>query len=66
MSELPVRPDELVALGALFAPGIVADAAFRERFIRESRAAAVVDHPDGTEVAVADGNGSTYIWKIAS
>ena len=25
MSELPVRPDELVALGALFAPGIVAD-----------------------------------------
>jgi hypothetical protein len=25
MSELPVRPDDLRALGALFAPGTVAD-----------------------------------------
>jgi serine/threonine protein kinase len=33
-----------VALKVL-APGLADDAAFRERFIRESRAAAVVDHP---------------------
>jgi serine/threonine-protein kinase len=39
------RLDRSVAL-KLLAPGIAADAAFRQRFIRESRAAAAVDHPN--------------------
>ena len=30
----------------LLAPGLAADAGFRQRFIRESRAAAAVDHPN--------------------
>jgi len=39
------RLDRLVALKVL-APGLTADTAFRTRFIRESRAAAAVDHPN--------------------
>jgi serine/threonine-protein kinase len=39
------RLDRQVAL-KLLAPGLAADAAFRQRFIRESRAAAAVDHPN--------------------
>jgi serine/threonine-protein kinase len=39
------RLDRMVAL-KLLAPGIAADVAFRQRFIRESRAAAAVDHPN--------------------
>src|SRR6185503_1689352 len=38
------RLDRQVAL-KLLAPGLVADQAFRQRFIRESRAAAAVDDP---------------------
>jgi serine/threonine protein kinase len=38
------RLDRQVAL-KLLAPGLAADVAFRQRFIRESRAAAAVDHP---------------------
>jgi serine/threonine-protein kinase len=38
------RLGRLVAL-KLLAPGLAADDAFRQRFIRESRAAAAVDHP---------------------
>lgn len=30
----------------LLAPGLAADGGFRQRFIRESRAAAAVDHPN--------------------
>jgi serine/threonine protein kinase/DNA-binding beta-propeller fold protein YncE len=40
-----VRLDRNVALKIL-APGLAADDAFRKRFIRESRAAAAVDHPN--------------------
>ena len=39
------RLDRRVALKVL-APGLAADTAFRTRFIRESRAAAAVDHPN--------------------
>jgi serine/threonine-protein kinase len=39
------RLDRLVALKIL-APGLALDHAFRQRFIRESRAAAAVDHPN--------------------
>ncbi|HXP21523.1 MAG TPA: protein kinase [Streptosporangiaceae bacterium] len=39
------RLDRRVAL-KLLAPSIAADTAFRQRFIRESRAAAAVDHPN--------------------
>jgi len=39
------RLDRLVAL-KLLAPGLASDTAFRTRFIRESRAAAAVDHPN--------------------
>jgi len=39
------RLGRLVAL-KLLAPGLAADEAFRQRFIRESRAAAAVDHPN--------------------
>src|SRR5215467_5485093 len=39
------RLERLVAL-KLLAPGLTADTAFRARFIRESRAAAAVDHPN--------------------
>ncbi len=39
------RLDRRVALKVL-APGLTADTAFRTRFIRESRAAAAVDHPN--------------------
>src|SRR5215467_4222385 len=39
------RLERLVAL-KLLAPGLAADTAFRTRFIRESRAAAAVDHPN--------------------
>ncbi|HEY3905022.1 MAG TPA: serine/threonine-protein kinase [Streptosporangiaceae bacterium] len=39
------RLDRRVAL-KLLAPGLAADTAFRTRFIRESRAAAAVDHPN--------------------
>lgn len=41
------RDESLGRIAALkvLAPGVADDTAFRERFIRESRAAAVVDHP---------------------
>ncbi len=39
------RLDRSVAV-KLLAPGMAADAGFRQRFIRESRAAAAVDHPN--------------------
>jgi hypothetical protein len=42
---LDERLDRRVAL-KLLAPGLAADNAFRTRFIRESRAAAAVDHPN--------------------
>ncbi len=42
---LDERLDRRVAL-KLLAPGLAADTAFRTRFIRESRAAAAVDHPN--------------------
>jgi serine/threonine protein kinase/6-phosphogluconolactonase (cycloisomerase 2 family) len=41
---LDIRLDRRVALKIL-APGLALDEAFRQRFIRESRAAAAVDHP---------------------
>jgi len=41
---LDIRLDRHVALKIL-APGLALDDAFRQRFIRESRAAAAVDHP---------------------
>lgn len=42
---IDVRLDRPVALKIL-APELAADDAFRQRFIRESRAAAAVDHPN--------------------
>jgi serine/threonine-protein kinase len=51
----------LVALKVL-APGFAGDAEFRERFVRESRAAAAVDHPHIIPVyAAGEANGVLYI-----
>jgi serine/threonine protein kinase len=55
------RLDRRVAL-KLLAPGLAADTAFRLRFIRESRAAAAVDHPNIIPVYDAgDAGGSLFI-----
>src|SRR5215472_5061834 len=55
------RLERLVAL-KLLAPGLTADTAFRARFIRESRAAAAVDHPNIIPVYDAgDAGGSLFI-----
>jgi serine/threonine protein kinase len=55
------RLDRRVAL-KLLAPAIAADAAFRQRFIRESRAAAAVDHPNIIPIYEAgDAGGSLFI-----
>jgi serine/threonine-protein kinase len=55
------RLDRRVAL-KLLAPGLAADTAFRLRFIRESRAAAAVDHPNIIPVYDAgDSGGSLFI-----
>jgi serine/threonine-protein kinase len=55
------RLDRRVAL-KLLAPGLAADTAFRLRFIRESRAAAAVDHPNIIPVYDAgDADGSLFI-----
>jgi serine/threonine-protein kinase len=55
------RLDRRVAL-KLLAPALAADAAFRLRFIRESRAAAAVDHPNIIPVYDAgDADGSLFI-----
>jgi serine/threonine protein kinase len=46
----------------LLAPGLAEDAAFRQRFIRESQAAAAVDHPNIIPVYEAgDAGGSLFI-----
>jgi hypothetical protein len=56
-----VRLDRRVAL-KLLAPGLSADSAFRARFIRESRAAAAVDHPNVIPVYDAgDAGGHLFI-----
>jgi len=55
------RLDRRVALKVL-APGLAADNAFRNRFIRESRAAAAVDHPNIIPVYDAgDAGGCLFI-----
>jgi hypothetical protein len=55
------RLDRRVAL-KLLSPGLAADAAFRQRFIRESRAAAAVDHPNIIPIYEAgDAGGSLFI-----
>jgi serine/threonine protein kinase len=55
------RLDRRVALKVL-APGLAADNAFRTRFIRESRAAAAVDHPNIIPVYDAgDAGGCLFI-----
>jgi len=55
------RLDRRVAL-KLLAPALAADTAFRARFIRESRAAAAVDHPNIIPVYDAgDAGGSLFI-----
>jgi serine/threonine-protein kinase len=55
------RLDRRVAL-KLLAPSLAADAAFRQRFIRESRAAAAVDHPNIIPVYEAgDAGGALFI-----
>src|ERR1022692_4863481 len=55
------RLDRRVAL-KLLAPGLAADTAFRQRFIRESRAAAAVDHPNIIPVYDAgDAGGALFI-----
>jgi serine/threonine-protein kinase len=55
------RLDRRVAL-KLLAPGLSADSAFRARFIRESRAAAAVDHPNVIPVYDAgDAGGNLFI-----
>jgi tRNA A-37 threonylcarbamoyl transferase component Bud32 len=58
---LDERLDRRVAL-KLLAPSLAADAAFQARFIRESRAAAAVDHPNIIPVYDAgDAGGSLFI-----
>ncbi len=58
---LDVRLDRHVALKIL-APGMAVDDAFRQRFIRESRAAAAVDHPHIIPVFEAgEANGVLFI-----
>ena len=58
---LDVRLDRHVALKIL-APGLAIDDAFRQRFIRESRAAAAVDHPHIIPVFDAgEANGVLFI-----
>jgi Protein kinase domain len=58
---LDERLNRRVALKVL-APGLAADAAFRTRFIRESRAAAAVDHPNVIPVYDAgDAGGCLFI-----
>ncbi len=53
--------DRVVAL-KLIAPGLAADPAFRERFVRESRAAAAIDHPNVITVYYAgEHEGRLYI-----
>src|SRR5262249_26610870 len=55
------RLERRVAL-KLLAPGMTADTAFRARFIRESRAAAAVDHPNIIPVYDAgDAGGHLFI-----
>src|ERR1022692_1356167 len=55
------RLDRRVAL-KLLAPGLASDTAFRQRFIRESRAAAAVDHPNIIPVYDAgDDGGALFI-----
>jgi serine/threonine-protein kinase len=55
------RLDRRVAL-KLLAPALTADSGFRQRFIRESRAAAAVDHPNIIPVYDAgDAGGSLFI-----
>jgi serine/threonine-protein kinase len=58
---LDIRLDRHVALKIL-APGLALDDAFRQRFIRESRAAAAVDHPHIIPVFEAgEANGVLFI-----
>src|SRR5260221_14154996 len=52
------RLDRTVALKVL-APELARDAAFRTRFLHESRAAAAVDHPNIIPVFEADDAGGT-------
>ena len=55
------RLDRRVAL-KLLAPALAMDAAFRQRFIRESRAAAAVDHPNIIPIYEAgEASGSLFI-----
>ena len=55
------RLDRQVAL-KLLAPGLAVDTAFRQRFIRESRAAAAVDHPNIIPIYEAgEAGGSLFI-----
>jgi len=56
------RLDRYVALKIL-APGLALDDAFRQRFIRESRAAAAVDHPN--IIPVFDGGEANGVLFIA-
>jgi tRNA A-37 threonylcarbamoyl transferase component Bud32 len=59
-----VRLQRTVALKVL-APELARDAAFRERFIREMRAAAAVDHPHIVPVFDAgEANGALYIAML--
>jgi serine/threonine-protein kinase len=59
-----VRLQRTVALKVL-APDLAGDAAFRERFIREMRAAAAVDHPHIVPVFDAgEANGALYIAML--
>src|ERR1017187_9076304 len=58
---LDERLDRRVALKVM-APALAADQAFRQRFIRESRAAAAVDHPNIIPVYDAgDAGGCLFI-----
>jgi serine/threonine protein kinase len=59
-----LRLNRMVALKIL-APELARDAAFRERFIREMRAAAAVDHPHIVPVFDAgEANGALYIAML--
>src|SRR5881392_220110 len=58
-------PSRRVAL-KLLAPELAEDPAFRERFVRESNAAASLDHPNIVPIYAAGGRTGSCTWPCAT